>query len=155
MSAILQDAVGMPLYTFANRFLFEPLGIEDLYWHQVGGGYLNGSTGIHILPEDFAKIGSLLLTGGKWGGEQIVSEEWVSASTSKYVEGSFSDWYGYYWWIDNEGYISAFGLGNQLLYVIPEENMIVVIFSQPEEGHYYDIYAEDILEQFILTAIIR
>ncbi len=155
MSAILQDAVEMSLYTFANRYLFEPLGIEEIYWHQVGGGYYNGSTGIHILPEDFAKIGSLILSGGRWQGEQIVSEEWVRNSTSKYIEGTFSDWFGYYWWIDNEGYISAFGLGNQLLYIIPDESLIVVIFCDPERGSYYNIFAEEILEELILPAIIR
>ena len=153
VSAILQDSVGMSLYTFAEQYLFTPLGIDELYWHQVGGGYYNGSTGVHILPKDYAKIGSLLLTGGRWQGEQIVSEEWIASSTSKYIEGSFTDWYGYYWWVDEEGYISAFGLGNQLLYVIPEENLIVVIFSQPEEGRYYDIYAEDILEDLILPVL--
>ena len=155
MSALLQDSVGMSLYTFAYKYLFEPLGIENLYWHQVGGGYFNGWTGIHLEPEEFAKIGFLILSNGRWQGEQIVSEEWITASTSKYVAGSFSDWYGYYWWIDELGYISAFGLGNQLLYVIPDENMIVVIFSQPEEGRYYDIYAEEILEELILPAIIK
>ena len=153
VSAILQEAVGMPLYTFANQYLYTPLGIDEIFWHQLGGGYYNGSTGVFIRPEDFAKIGSLLLADGNWQGEQIVSSEWIDASTTKYVEGTFSDWYGYYWWVDNEGYISAFGLGSQLLYVIPEENLIAVVFSQPEEGRFYEIYAEDILEDLILPSI--
>ena len=155
VSAILEKSIGTSVYSFAREYLFEPLGIEDIYWHQLGGGYLNGSTGVHILPEDFAKIGSLVLSGGVWNGEQIVSEEWIKASTSKYIEGTFSDWFGYYWWIDDQGYISAFGLGNQLMYIIPEENLIVIIFCDPEKGSYYNIFAENILENLILPTVIN
>lgn len=38
--------------------------------------------GLQIFPEDFGKIGLLVLNKGKWNGEQIISENWLNFSVS-------------------------------------------------------------------------
>jgi hypothetical protein len=59
------------------------------------------------------------LNEGQWDGGQIVSAEWVEAATS----GSS---YGYQWWLKPSGIYYATGVGGQEIWVLPEQDMVVV-----------------------------
>ena len=127
----------MTLTDFANRKLFEPLGIEEFIWEEIPERYVNSSWGLHLKPLDFAKIGYLYLNNGEWNGQSIISERWKNRSTrSRYsVSNYFS--YGYFWWrfqrynevvnnlVKNDLFF-AWGDGGQFLFVIPHLNMVVV-----------------------------
>jgi hypothetical protein len=55
-----------------------------------------------------AKIGLLYLNQGKWENKQIISAEWIVASTQLYLDGKWADEkYGYQWWINPAGFYSA------------------------------------------------
>ena len=105
MGAIIQRAMHRPLDEFAKEALFDPLGITDWEWGRMANGDPGASWGLRLRLRDFAKIGQLVLSHGRWHGRQIVSEERVKDMTAPQVtrrEGA----YGYYWWLeldDNRG----------------------------------------------------
>ena len=134
LGAILSEATGMSVLEFATEYLFVPLNITDVFWESNGEQYFAAS-GLHLRPRDMAKIGQLFLNDGKWGNEQIISQDWVRASTQIRVSGSgfiageqfFVEGYGYLWWIyPDSGVYYASGMYEQRIYVCPGLELVVV-----------------------------
>ncbi|MBN1681177.1 MAG: serine hydrolase [Anaerolineae bacterium] len=137
LSRILEATTGMETIAFAEQYLFGPLGITDSSWQvdPVGGAIAWG--GLALRPHDMAKIGYLYLNGGEWDGEQIVSPEWVAASSEYRIDsGTLDDGYGYQWWVSNDDYYAALGYGGQVILVKPELNMVVVVTSGLSTAQY-------------------
>jgi len=129
LSPILQEATGMTALEFAQENLFGPLGITEAFWETDPQGYSRGWGDLLLFPEDAAKLGLLMLHGGRWDGRQIVSQGWVSEATKKYIGTNRGQDYGYGWWVspsDEEiPYFSADGKGGQFVTVYPGLNVIV------------------------------
>jgi CubicO group peptidase (beta-lactamase class C family) len=64
VSAIIRRATGRPLDEFARATLFEPLGISGVEWNRIRGDTDAGG-GLRLRPRDMAKIGQLILAGGR------------------------------------------------------------------------------------------
>jgi len=124
LSAILQEATGMTALDFAQKNLFEPLGIRQVSWRADPQGYTRGWGDLYLKPRDAAKIGYLWLNGGVWEGKRIVSAAWVEDSVKAHSQGGMDE-YGYGWWVSDDGYY-AFGRGGQNIKVYPSRNAIVV-----------------------------
>jgi hypothetical protein len=78
-----------------------------------------------------AKLGFLWLHGGQWDGQQIVSGEWVRASSQLQIETGpdYGEDYGYGMWIAKPGdnpTFSADGRGGQKVVVFPAMNLVLV-----------------------------
>lgn len=137
LSAILQEATGMPLVDFANSNLFAPLGISRYRWDTYPDGHTNTDGGLSLRPRDMAKIGQLMLNKGQWNDVQIISPEWVSESTQAHTTVMPGIRYGYQWWRETqpillesvEPYFAA-GYGGQLITVYPDQNMIIIVTGQ-------------------------
>jgi CubicO group peptidase (beta-lactamase class C family) len=133
LSAILQEATGMTALEFARKNLFEPLGIQEVYWQSDPQGYTHGWGDLYLKPGDAAKIGYLWLNQGVWEGKQIVSANWVADSVMAYsIAGA--DSYGYGWWVSDDSYYAS-GRGGQNIRVYPAYNAIVVTTAR---GFDYD-----------------
>jgi CubicO group peptidase (beta-lactamase class C family) len=152
LSAIIQETTGMSAHEFAEEHLFGPLGISDVDWSSSPQGISVGYSELRMRPHDMAKIGYLYLNDGRWEGEQIVSSEWVKASTSEYVSATLEDGYGYQWWIDDSGMYLALGYSGQFIFVIPDKAMVVVFTSSLEESDFY--IPQTLLNEFIVPAAI-
>jgi len=102
LSAIVTKKTGKTLSEFLDERLFGPLGIKDYYWEKCPLGIDIGGWGLYIRPEDFAKIGLLVVNGGVYSGQRIVSEEYVGLATANHVdivkESDRFD-YGYQIWV--------------------------------------------------------
>ena len=98
VSAIIRKATGRPLDEFARETLFEPLGITGVEWTRVKGDTDAGG-GLRLRPRDMAKIGQLVLAGGRWNDHQIVSKAWIETSTAPKIEATDNQSYGYLWWL--------------------------------------------------------
>lgn len=86
--------------------------------------------GLTLSPVDMAKIGQLLLNGGMWDGKRIVSEKWITESTSEHSRWEQQNLpYGYLWWIGEDKGYAAMGDGGNMIYVSPEKKMVVSITS--------------------------
>lgn len=151
LSAIVQESTGMHTAAFAEAYLFGPLGIEAYTWGEDPSGIPLGYSELYLKPSDMARIGYLYLQGGTWEGEQIVSSEWVTASTTEQIAAdTLQDGYGYQWWIDDAGYYAAVGYRGQFIFVLPEYDMVVVFVSDPDVGD-FDA-PEKLLVEYIIPA---
>jgi len=129
LSAILQEATGMTALEFARANLFAPLGIRESYWVSDPQGYNRGWGDLSLFPEDAAKLGLLMLQGGRWEGRQIVSQDWVTEATKRHIGTNRGQDYGYGWWVSPAGeeipYFSADGRGGQFVRVFSGLNAVV------------------------------
>ena len=142
LTTILKRSANMTSKEFADEHLFGPLGIKNYsWWHDSDYNYVGGHT-IFIRPRDLARIGQMILDGGKFAGRQIVSQEWLEKSFRSFVSESVKTDdgetvldYGYLWWLgEYQGYKYqlAWGHGGQFLFMIPAANTIVVTTANPD-----------------------
>jgi CubicO group peptidase (beta-lactamase class C family) len=165
LGEIVFKASGLKADEFAERNLFRPLGITNYYWQTAPNGVVNTFGGLALSPRDMAKIGYLLLNGGRWRGKQIVSKEWVEASTSRQADpGQLPAWfsadgYGYQWWLgsfhlpgQDVRSFSARGRGGQFIVVVPILQ-IVAVFTGWNDNELMG-QPLDMLQRYILPAAL-
>ena len=126
LSGIITRASGKTMEELAREYLFEPMGIKQYFWENHSDGLTLGGMGLWLKPRDMAKIGKLMLNGGTWDGKQLISNEWVSASTIR--QANYRN-YGYYWLTSENNSYWASGKGGQLIWICPEKQMVVVVTS--------------------------
>lgn len=140
LGAVIEKETGMSLLNFGNEYLFDPLNMQGGLWELMAGGYYFASGGIYLRPRELTKIGYLFLNEGSWDNTQIITEEWISESTSAHIQTDDlipqSDSYGYQWWImdffaNNQTYECFFaaGWGDQYMFIFPDQEMIITINS--------------------------
>ena len=140
VSTIMRKATGRPLDEFAREALFEPMGIADFEWTRVRGDSDAGG-GLRLRPRDMAKIGQLVLAGGRWNDRQIVSKASIDASMTPRLEATGPYFYGYLWWLGRSlvngrevHWDGALGRGGQSIRIVPELDLVVVVTA----GYYQD-----------------
>ena len=136
VSAIIRRATGRPLDEFAHATLFEPLGITSAEWMRVRGDTDAGG-GLRLRPRHMAKIGQLVLAGGRWND----SKAWIETSTAPKLKASGDLLYGYLWWLGRSRldgreiyWAGALGRGGQSIRIVPELDLVVVVTA----GYYQD-----------------
>jgi CubicO group peptidase (beta-lactamase class C family) len=142
VSAVIRKATGQGADEFIRVNLFEPLGITRAEWERYRGEADTGG-GLHLRPRDMAKIGKLVLAGGRWKDRQIVSKEWIEASTTSKLKATDGQSYGYLWWLGRArpngrelNWIGALGRGGQSIRIVPELDLVVAV-----TGGYYEDYS--------------
>ncbi len=162
LSAILSRATGMSTLEFADQYLFEPLGIENVMWETDRAGDYVGGSELFLTPRAMAAFGILYLNGGQFNGRQIIPRKWVEVSTSPQIEGVFHGAaveYGYLWWLridnplfeyidDDDSYL-ALGVHGQRILIDQDQNAVVVITANEAEEMKCDL----LLRDFIVPAI--
>jgi len=166
ISAMLKNRTGMHAAEYAERFLFAPLGIEKKFWLSNQEGHSHAGGGLAMAARDSAKFGLLYLNKGRWGDVQVVPENWVRESLRKHIDLAAKDQppfgYGYLWWIfapdprgkTGQDIYAARGRFGQYIIVVPEHDMVVVVYamSQPESSQ---DRTTELLYDRILTAVRR
>ncbi len=166
LSAIIQTTTGNSTLEFAQMYLLEPIGLESASWVVDNQEFkiARGGEGLYMTPRDMARFGLLYMHVGSWNGKQVIPQEWVKASTSSRVTtdgGQPHSNYGYQFWtypsIKLNGrffnnFFAARGMYEQLIYVFPESNLVVVFTSHVTN---YTLPGPDyLLYNFILSAIL-
>ncbi|MBP0600096.1 serine hydrolase [Herbaspirillum sp. LeCh32-8] len=135
LSRVLARATGMRLSDYAQRTLWEPLGMEqDASWSVDSSehGIEKAFCCINTTARDFAKLGLLYLNDGRAGGRQIVAPAWTGEPRQPVNEGNVLD-YRDGWWIppgnaaDRD--FSAIGVFGQYIYVNPATRTVIVKLS--------------------------
>jgi CubicO group peptidase (beta-lactamase class C family) len=137
LSAIFKTTTHTSLYDFAINNLFQPLGMTGSRpWEMDGQGFHYGGYRLSLTPLDMLAIGQLYLNEGQFGGRQIVSAEWVRASTRAQISAGSTmpngPSYGYLWWVGRYGsydYYFANGYGGQFILNVPALRLVVVARS--------------------------
>ena len=128
LGKVVRKATGQRLDAWAEERLFQPIGIDEYYWKVTPGGEIDSEGGLYLSTHDLARVGYLMLRDGEWNGRQVVSQEWVRASTSPVVA---DPGYGYQWWVPvhEDGQTKVFagnGYGGQFIHIVPEYDLISV-----------------------------
>ncbi len=131
LAAIINKTTPHGIIPFVESQLFDPLGINEYYWVTDNKGIPIGGTALNLLPRDMAKFGYLYLKNGLWDNEQIISEAWITESTTPSVITEFDQGlgsgYGYLWWTYAwHGVYAARGSYEQYIFVVPSQDLVVV-----------------------------
>lgn len=143
LGSLLVYATGRSLTEYMQEKLVEPLGFtHGSYWLTDATGREAAFAGLNMTGRDFARLGQLYLNQGKWNNHQIISEPYVADSIvanrshtqpgKPLLSGNPSELgYGYQWWIpeQQDGSFTALGVYNQMIYVQPKTQTVVVKLS--------------------------
>jgi CubicO group peptidase (beta-lactamase class C family) len=135
--------------SYLQRRILDPIGMNVAYWRSFGDQPLLPQ-GLTLRASEWAKLGLLLKNRGKWNGKQIISANIID----ELVKGSkVNPAYGLTFWLNADGtgpsggerpgisgdigkkisasldIYMASGAGNQRLYVIPSQDLVVVRFG--------------------------
>jgi CubicO group peptidase (beta-lactamase class C family) len=132
---VIERAVRQDFRDFAQRVLFDPLGIPapDFYWARDRSGNTHGYTNLIIPPDDQAKLGLLLANYGDWAGRRIVSRRYLRQATSP---SKVNPCYGYLIWVAGPtcddptsgllpGSFATSGMLNQNMFITPKLDLMV------------------------------
>ncbi|MCX9078793.1 MAG: DUF2164 family protein [Candidatus Methanoperedens sp.] len=133
---VIEKLSGIDFVSYADRYLFSPLGIKDYLWNT---NFYEDEC-LLMKTRDIAKLGYLYLNHGLWENQQLISPEYIQESTREHVYGNFPvrNPYGYLWCIsdiEKHKVYNAGGFGGQGLYVIPDLQLIFVITSSMDKPH--------------------
>jgi len=152
LSAIIQQTSGMSTLEFARYYLFDHLGILDVFWLQDAQGVFLGGGGLSLSSRDMAKFGYLFLRNGLWNDKQLIPSEWVANSSDVKTWLGNYDGYGWQWWnIPAIGVTYASGLYGQKICVFPAYDT-VVIFTAYLQNQTIEV---QLLTEIIVPAIFE
>ena len=151
LSVIIQKQTGMDSLAFAQRHLFDPLGISDVGWGSNPQGITLGYGELFMRPQDMAKIGFLFLNEGLWDGERIISSRWIDVSTKKHIDTDLLPGYGYHWWIVSPGIYTSAGNKGQFIMVAPEKSLVAVFTGRLRPEEFF--IPLDFMKSYIITAV--
>ena len=122
----LERALGEPLSEFAQRELFNPLGIERAEWQTTPRGQTSTAGGLLLASRSLLKLGELYLHAG---GE-LVPRAWVAESLTPHARIDAEIEYGYLWWLRSYAGERCFymtGTGGNRVHVFPDWDLVAVI----------------------------
>jgi len=162
LGAVVEHASGMPVPQFAQRYLFDPLGITELTWQFSPLGLAMTGGGLELRSRDLLKLGQLYLNGGEWEGRQVVSRTWVEESVRPHARIDDETEYGYLWWLrhfaaggSTHGAFVMTGNGGNKVAVFPDLDAVVVITSTNYGTRGMHQQTDRILTDFVLPAIAK
>ena len=162
LSTIFQQQTQQDLFTAFHKRIAAPLQMEDFrlfdtYYRFEKDKSIHPAYLFKMSARDMARFGLLFLRAGKWKSEQLIPAEWVTESTRVHTAELGRGFqgrggYGLLWWIappiDGNTLYYASGSGGQRLYVIPEQDMVIV--------HLVDTYQnKDVADEAILSLVKR
>lgn len=153
---------------FIKNELLDKMGITNYGWETDVSGLPKSGSRSSMTSRDMIKWGTLALNKGKWNGEQLIPEAFITRATSKIVDQSeeYDDStravtgtaYGYFWWqadfsAGGKSYLakSARGGSGQNIYVIEELDLVVVTTTHRPVDSSVSVTAENVLPAFIQT----
>ncbi|HYP70966.1 MAG TPA: serine hydrolase, partial [Variovorax sp.] len=167
LADVLVRSQGKSLSALAREQLFEPMGIRDWVWATDMRGRELAFTGLRMRPRDLAKLGQLVLDGGRWQGRQLVPAAWIGEATSTHLQtpvrlpgaSGRTFGYGYQWWTGSApwqgrpmAWSAGFGNGGQRLYTVPDLGLVVAISAGGYGSHAINAAVHALFERIVTAA---
>lgn len=160
LSAILRQASGVTVASFAEQYLFTPLGFGDYRWDSDPQGNHTGGFGLYLRPQDMSRFGQLFQQEGRWGEQRIIQPSTVRRATQPLYPATLprKGFYGWQWWVSgypdpNEpygeaAYYFALGYGGQYIVIVPAYEMVVTV-TNDKYGRVYKRKPVDVFREFV------
>jgi len=143
LGTIFVQSTGYEIGAFMEEFLARPLGMQDFTadnvvmgspWFMPQKGSKHQMYNMYLSARDTARIGAMVAQGGRWGGVQVVPEEWIRVSISPLSDLTVSalnykdiDAFGYIWWLyQKAGIVRTDGYGEHLMLIDPARDITLV-----------------------------
>jgi CubicO group peptidase (beta-lactamase class C family) len=161
---VLNKVVPNGLEKFADKMLFQPLGIKKYQWQYTPQKVANTAGGLGLRTLDLAKFGQLYQNKGLWNGQRILSEAWVEKSLSHQVKlpDSENEFYGYLLWnkiytVGNKNYevYNASGNGGNKIFIFKDQPLVIVITSTAYNTPYGHAQADKIMQKYLISAVLE
>ncbi len=158
---------GQSLHDFARANLFDPLGMGPTAWAAGADGEPFAASGARMSVRDLARIGALMMHGGKLGGRAVVPADWIARCISPTISADELRRYGYQWFVLDiafgrprgwavgrlERMWMAQGEGGQRLFIIPALRLIIAMtcgnYGMEDQG----IPPTRILREIVLASV--
>ncbi len=144
LGALVERITGMELIEYLRERLFDKIGVsKEAYMLKCPGGHSWGDSGLICTARDLLLTAQFVMNQGKWNGEQILNEEYVTTATSKLIDSNrendnecASKGYGYQFWrtFDNSFFFN--GMGCQFAICVPDKD-IIFIYNGDNQGMQY------------------
>lgn len=153
---------------FIEKELLKKLGITNYNWRTGVSGLPSAGSSASITSRDMLKLGTLAMNKGRWQGEQLIPEAFMTQAISRInysaddlkVYGGGKDvsnqGYGYFWWsadlkVGDKSYFSASaqGGGGQFIILIEELDLMIVATGGERHPTTLQLAAQRILPAFI------
>lgn len=155
---LFRRAAGKDLYPFMKERVFDPVGMENLTWTEIGGkgklGPLSqGYSGVNTTPREHARFLYLALHKGKWDGKQIVPAAHYEFA---WAPSKANPTYGAQWWVyprlkdAPKDLVQTAGANNNHGYVVPSKDLVFVRLG---DGRKFDKGFEQELVTRVLAAV--
>lgn len=142
---------------FADRELFNKIGIPDAVFEVDPSGIRVGSSYLYATARDYARFALLYQNDGVFNGERILPEGWVKYTTS--AASASNGRYGSFFWLNKskelqsapEDMYMCNGHDGQHIFILPTQELIVVVLGySPKSGGGIDLNS---LLKDILTTV--
>jgi len=153
MKPVLEGASKKSLDVLTSEWLADPVGMKDTSWRKRNASFAGAGnpTGLVTTPRDIARMGQLVLDGGKAAdGKRVISKAQLDAL---FKPTKTNPSYGHLWWLNGAAYalapganaprtsgqlipaapkdlVAAQGAQDRKLYVVPSRQLVVVRTGQ-------------------------
>lgn len=159
---VIHQSVPGGLKNYADKRLFQPLGITKYKWQFTPQKVANTAGGLQMRSLDYAKFGQLYKNGGNWNGKQVLPQEWVDKSLSKHRGISTDENYGYLFWnktypvngTNHEVYFAS-GNGGNKIFIFKDQPIVIVVTSTAYNTPYGHKQVDKMMQEYLIPALIR
>jgi CubicO group peptidase (beta-lactamase class C family) len=159
---VVHKSVPDGLEKYADKNLFQPLGIINYKWQFTPQKVANTAGGIQLRSLDFAKYGQLYQNQGTWNGKQILPKEWVEKSLSHQMPIAKDEYYGYLFWnktyqVEGKAYEVYYcsGNGGNKIMVFKDQPLVIIITATAYNKPYGHSQVDLMIRDYLIPAIIK
>ena len=167
LCALAERLSGMPMLDYIKSKL-SVLGIsEKSYMLTDPFGVSMGGSGLVATPKDILKFGYFLLKEGNINGEVLLSSSYIKDATSHLTDTCLTgpvpsecQGYGYQIWRNERGGYVCYGMGGQLVIVLPQYDLICVTTADTQglgggNQLIYDAFYDEILDKIAPAPLLE
>lgn len=161
LGAMVERLTGKTLMEYLNGKLFKKIGVsEKAYMLKCPGGHSWSDSALICTPRDLMKTAQFVMNKGKWNGEQILNEKYVTDATSALIcNNDLNDTqctsygYGYYIWRTYDNSFAFVGMGCQFAVCVPDKEIVFVCNADNQGKSYgYQTIIDNLFDMVIRPA---
>jgi CubicO group peptidase (beta-lactamase class C family) len=167
LARMIARGSGKTLHEFARENLFDPLGMGPTEWASGRDGEPFAASGARMSVRDLARIGTMMLHGGKAGERIVVPADWLTRCITPVISADEVRRYGYQWFMLDiafgkpKGWAAgrlermwmAQGEGGQRLFIIPALQVVIAITAGNYGAEDQGVPPTRVLREVILDSI--